>query len=41
MGDKLIQQIMNIVSPAEIQDDFEIERIEELEEERVFQMVEK
>ena len=41
MDDKLIQQILGIVIPKEILEDFEIERIEEREEERVFHMVEK
>lgn len=41
MDDKLIQQILGIVIPEEILEDFEIERIEEREEERVFHMVEK
>ena len=37
----MIQQILGIVIPEEILEDFEIERIEEREEERVFHMVEK
>ena len=41
MDDKLIQQILGIVIPEEILEDFVIERIEEREEERVFHMVEK
>ena len=38
MDDKLIQQILGIVIPEEILEDFEIERIEDREEERVFHM---
>lgn len=41
MDDKLIQQILGIVIPKEILEDFEIERIEESEEGRGFHMVEK
>ena len=41
MDDKLIQQVLGIVIPEEILEDFEIERIEEMEEERVFHMVER
>ena len=36
-----MQQILGIVIPEEILEDFEIEQIEEFEEERVFHMVEK
>ena len=41
MNERLMQQILGIVIPEEKLKDFEIEKIEETEEQRVFHIVEK